>query len=408
MAPPSSGPAAWLCRYCGHDTTPFGDTVTIVCQARDAPRGCCWHLGCLRGEDERNAARRALMVPHSRWACPSCRVGVVALGPGMGRYDDAHGGFDPGGGVTPRASMTPADQPLPSDAGFHIAVGLGVGAACDSRDVALLVAALLPLPPPLAPAPPLESRCRTCNRKTRLAKVVAARCVGCGAATCATCIGFSTEASVCEALLWACGSCALRAIRLRAGGAASTLHFADPPPDFVRDRLGSTSRPQAASRQLAAAARDPSVLLLPSLVEVAPGGVPPAPPLPGASTILMGDAGFAASAAFRANPGGTGVGQLNYEPLVRAGARMSDRLAALRYSDVCAHCGESAIGLDVRLRGQPPQRLLCGRCHHNLAAAARPRATDAQRRLGVRWTVQNHMAFPSTSSRASWRWPPSR
>jgi len=49
----------------------------------------------LSGEEERNAAQRALMVPHSRWACPSCRVGVVALGPGMGRYDDAHGGFDP-------------------------------------------------------------------------------------------------------------------------------------------------------------------------------------------------------------------------------------------------------------------------------------------------------------------------
>ena len=100
VAPLSSGPVAWLCRYYEHDTTPFGGTVTIMCLARDAPRGCCWHLGCLRGEKERNAARCALMAPHSRWACPSCRVVVVALGPGMGRYDDAHGGFDPGGGVT--------------------------------------------------------------------------------------------------------------------------------------------------------------------------------------------------------------------------------------------------------------------------------------------------------------------
>ena len=127
VAPPSSGPAAWLCRYCEHDATPFGDTVAIVCQARDAPLGCCWHLGCLRGEEERNAARRALMVPHSRWACPSgsCRVGVVALGPGMGRYDGAHGGFDPGGGVTPTA----ADEPLSDRRRLLcrrvIAVGLG-------------------------------------------------------------------------------------------------------------------------------------------------------------------------------------------------------------------------------------------------------------------------------------------
>jgi len=82
VAPPSPGLlTAWLCRYCQLEATPFGDTVTIVCQAREAPRGCCWHLGCLRGEEERNAARRALMVPHSRWACPACRVGVVALGP---------------------------------------------------------------------------------------------------------------------------------------------------------------------------------------------------------------------------------------------------------------------------------------------------------------------------------------
>ena len=42
--------------------------VTIMCQARDAPRGCCWHLGCLRGEEERSAARRVLVVPHLRWA----------------------------------------------------------------------------------------------------------------------------------------------------------------------------------------------------------------------------------------------------------------------------------------------------------------------------------------------------
>ena len=29
-APPSSGPADWLCRYCEHDTTPIGETVTIT------------------------------------------------------------------------------------------------------------------------------------------------------------------------------------------------------------------------------------------------------------------------------------------------------------------------------------------------------------------------------------------
>ena len=42
--------------------------VTIMCQARDAPRGRCWHLGFLRGEEERSAARRVLVVPHLRWA----------------------------------------------------------------------------------------------------------------------------------------------------------------------------------------------------------------------------------------------------------------------------------------------------------------------------------------------------
>ena len=52
MAPPSSGLAAWL-------TAPFGDTVTIMYQARDAPLGCWGHLGCLRGEEERNAAHGA-------------------------------------------------------------------------------------------------------------------------------------------------------------------------------------------------------------------------------------------------------------------------------------------------------------------------------------------------------------
>jgi len=71
VVPPSPGPAAWLCRFCEHDKTPFGDTVTIMCQARDAPQGCCWHLGCLRGKEERCAARRAQMVPHSRWASSS-------------------------------------------------------------------------------------------------------------------------------------------------------------------------------------------------------------------------------------------------------------------------------------------------------------------------------------------------
>ena len=104
-----------------------------MCQTRDAPRGCCWHLGYLRGEDERNAARHALMVPHSRWACPSCRVGVVALGQGMSRYDDAHGGFDPGGGVIPTA----ADEPLSDRCRLLcrrvFAVGLGVGGVCAVR-----------------------------------------------------------------------------------------------------------------------------------------------------------------------------------------------------------------------------------------------------------------------------------
>ena len=64
------------------------------------------------------------MVPHSRWACPTCRVGVVALGPGMGRYDAVGGGFDPSGGGV----LTPAGQPSPclTDTGFHVGVDPGV------------------------------------------------------------------------------------------------------------------------------------------------------------------------------------------------------------------------------------------------------------------------------------------
>jgi hypothetical protein len=70
----------------------------IMCQARNAPGGCCWHVGCLRESvrDERECAtaRRALAIPHSRLACLACRPGVVPLGPGMGRYDVAGVGFE--------------------------------------------------------------------------------------------------------------------------------------------------------------------------------------------------------------------------------------------------------------------------------------------------------------------------
>jgi hypothetical protein len=54
----------WVCCGCGGRSTLHRDTVMIMCQARDAPGGCCWHVGCLRGELERAAARRALAIPH--------------------------------------------------------------------------------------------------------------------------------------------------------------------------------------------------------------------------------------------------------------------------------------------------------------------------------------------------------
>ena len=58
VAPPSSGPAAWLCRYCKHDTTPFGDTVTSMCQARRAA-GLLLAPGlpARRGRAQRGSAR---------------------------------------------------------------------------------------------------------------------------------------------------------------------------------------------------------------------------------------------------------------------------------------------------------------------------------------------------------------
>ena len=52
------------------------------------------------------------MAAHSRWACNSCRVGAVARGPGMARYDSVDCGFDLGWAVTP----TPAHLPLPPSA----------------------------------------------------------------------------------------------------------------------------------------------------------------------------------------------------------------------------------------------------------------------------------------------------
>jgi len=126
---------------------------------------------------------------------------------------------------------------------------------------------------------------------------------------------------------------------------------------------------------------------------VAHGAPPPAQPT-SSSSALAGIAGYAASAAFRDNPGGVGVGQLNHPLVVAAGVAMSTRLAALQLSAPCDHCGESDIGLDVRDRPGRSGAALCGRCNNNLRAAAAPRPTPAAQRLALMWTAQNHMAFP--------------
>ena len=95
--------------------------MTLQCQHRAGREACCcWHIACLRTAEERAEARRVLILPHSRYACPQHRRGVPPVGRGMGRHDDADGGFDAGGDVTPRASLTPADQPLPHELGFSI------------------------------------------------------------------------------------------------------------------------------------------------------------------------------------------------------------------------------------------------------------------------------------------------
>ena len=43
---------------------------------------------------ERAVARRVLILPHSRYACPQHRRVVPPVGRGMGRHDDAEGRFD--------------------------------------------------------------------------------------------------------------------------------------------------------------------------------------------------------------------------------------------------------------------------------------------------------------------------
>jgi len=94
-------PPTWLCRGCGRADTQFGDPVTLQCQHRAGREaGCCWHIACLRTAEERAVARRVLILPHSRYACPQHRRGVPPVGRGMGRHDDADGGFDAGGDVT--------------------------------------------------------------------------------------------------------------------------------------------------------------------------------------------------------------------------------------------------------------------------------------------------------------------
>ena len=83
------------CRSCGRADTQFGDPVTLQCQHRAGRQaGCCWHIACLRTAEERAVARRVLILPHSRYACPQHRRGVPPVGRGMGRHDDADGGVD--------------------------------------------------------------------------------------------------------------------------------------------------------------------------------------------------------------------------------------------------------------------------------------------------------------------------
>ena len=71
----------------------------MVAQRR-AAGGLLLEHRLLRTAEERAVARRVLILPHSRHACPQHRRGVSRVDRGMGRHDDADGGFDAGGDVT--------------------------------------------------------------------------------------------------------------------------------------------------------------------------------------------------------------------------------------------------------------------------------------------------------------------
>ena len=87
-APAPPAPPTWLCRGCGRADTQFSDPVTLQCQHRAGRQaGCCWHIACLRTAEERAVARRVLILPHSRYACPQHRRGVPPVGRGMGRHE---------------------------------------------------------------------------------------------------------------------------------------------------------------------------------------------------------------------------------------------------------------------------------------------------------------------------------
>ena len=88
-------PPTWISLGCGRADAQFGDPVTLQCEHRAGRQaGCCWHTACLRTAEERAVARRVLILPHSRYACRQQRRGVPPVGRGMGRHDDAEGGFD--------------------------------------------------------------------------------------------------------------------------------------------------------------------------------------------------------------------------------------------------------------------------------------------------------------------------
>ena len=56
-----------------------------------------------------------LMAPHSQWAPPSCRVGAVAPGPGMARFDFVDACFGLGWAV----SDPDARRPVPVASGLR-------------------------------------------------------------------------------------------------------------------------------------------------------------------------------------------------------------------------------------------------------------------------------------------------